>query len=131
MGFATLQDVRDTGNLPDSGKLPDTKLTKHYQAALRELVRWIGTYTGFTGDDKENAKEAECCLTLYYALPSLNIFFTEGASTLQKEVGDMEFQFMGQDDIKKAQKQWYERARRAVADYNYTTGKKPIGFNAI
>ena len=131
MGFSTVQNVREVGNLPDESKLPSSRVLPHLKAAFRELEKWIGTYSSFTGDDKENVIEAECSLCMAFALPTLNTFFTEGVSTTQKEVGDMEFQFINPDDVDKTAKAWIERAKRAVSAYNYETGQKPISFIAI
>jgi len=132
MPFATINDVRQFGRLPDSTKLPDPDIQPHLNAAERELTRWIGDYSDATGEKAESCKEAECCICMAYLLPVLNTFYTQGVTSLQKELGEMDFLFHSPGDLEKLQNQWLERARNRVADYITSNKEKPvIGWYAI
>jgi len=115
--FATAKTVREIGGLPDESKLPNDKVQPHLEAGARELKEWIDDYSSFTGEDKEAVIEAECCLAMYFGLPSWNTFFTEQATTLQKEITDMEMQFHNVEDIKQLQEIWWNRAKKRMNKY--------------
>lgn len=131
MALATLQNVRDLGNLPDSTKLDDSILQPHLNSAARRLEKWIGTYSSATGTKKERCIEAECCLTLAYATPVLNTFFTQGVTTLQKEMGDMEYLFHSPEDLEGIVTMWEDRARDAIAEYMHKGERPAVGWYAI
>lgn len=131
MSLATIQNVRDIANLPDITKLADTVLQPHLSSAERLLYKWIGSYTGAAGDKRTRCIEAESCLTMYYATPVLNTFFTEGITTLQKELGDMDFLFHRPDELETIQQTWHDRARDAVAEWLNEGDRPPIGYYAI
>ena len=129
--LATIQDVRDIGNLPDSTKLDDSVLQPHLDAAGRMLFKWIGSYLGSTGDKRTRCIEAESCLTMYYAIVVLNTFFTEGITTLQKEIGDMDFLFHRPEELETIRMFWWDRARDAVAEWLNDGKRSSIGYYAI
>lgn len=129
--FADVQDVRDIGNLPDATKLDDRIIIPHLVTAERELIKWIGTYTRATGDKQTAILEAEACLTMSYVLPVLNTFFTEGISTIQKEIGEIDFQFHDPSDVTELVTYWENRARDAVSEWLQEGDQKRIGFHAI
>lgn len=131
MGCAIVDDVRNIGNLPDSSKLPDSVLEPHLQSARRLLTKWIGSYSAATGNKKERCIEAEACLTMYYALPILNTFFTQGITTLQKEIGEIEFQFHSPQEMEILRETWKSRATDAVAEWISWGDRHPIGWYAI
>jgi len=132
MPLATINDVRQLGRLPDSSKLPDEYIQPHLDAAERELTRWIGNYSDAGGDKLNACIEAECCICIAYLLPVLNTFYTQGITSLQKELGEMDFLFHSPSDLEKLQNQWLERARNRVADYITSNKEKPvIGWYAI
>ena len=131
MGFASLNDVRSIGNLPDSTKLDDSVLEPHLKSAVRLLTKWIGNYSGATGDKKDRCIEAEACLTMYYALPVLNTFFTQGITTLQKEIGEMDFQFHSPEEMEAIREAWKDRAMDAVAEWMSQGDRHPIGWYAV
>ena len=82
-GFATIENVRSIVGLPDAEKLPDSKVDPHLFSAVLYIKELIGDYSGYTGDDKERVKEAECCMTAYYGLPTWNTFFTSNIQLFQ------------------------------------------------
>lgn len=130
--IAYVADVRVVGGLPDdTEKLPDHKIRPHLKAAGRELTQWIGDYDGLTGADRESAREAECCLCMYYLLPVLNTFYTQGISGLQKEIGEMDFVFHSPDDLGQIRASWMERARKAVARISNDDGDSGPRWYAI
>jgi len=131
VAIGTIQDVRDIGNLPDSTKLDDSILEPHQNSAARLLKKWIGAYETSTGDRKSRCIEAESCLTMYYSIPVLNTFFTEGVTTLQKEIGEMDFLFHRPDELETIRQFWYDRARDAVAEWLQEGERRPIGYYAI
>ncbi len=112
--IADVSDVRTLGRLPAEAKLSGDVISPHLAAAGRKLTRWLGDYAATTGDDREACKEAECCLCMYYLLPVLNTFYTEGMTTLQKEIGEMDFLFHGPDDLETLKADWLDRAKEAV-----------------
>lgn len=129
MSLATLTDVRSMGNIPSG--IGDAVLQPHLDSAARELKDWIGTYTGATGDKRARCIEAECCLTIAFALPVLNTFYTPGIPTIQKELGELDFMFHDVDDLDKLIEKWKDRARSAVANWVDLGDKKRIGWFAI
>lgn len=131
MTLATIQDVRDLGNLPDETKLVDGVLSPHLASAERELYKWIGDYSSATGDKRKRCVEAEACLTMSFAIPVLNTFFTEGITTLQKELGEMDFQFHSVDDLDELVEYWRDRARGAVAEWLHQGERKQMGWFAV
>lgn len=133
MALATLENVRAIGNLPVAAKLPDAVLSPHLERGARELAKWVGSYSAATGDFRAACIDAECCLTMYYSLPVLNTFFTQGITTLQKEVGEMDFLFHNPDDLEKVRRMWWDRARDDVDDYlgQDSSGESKIGFYAV
>lgn len=134
MAKATIAEVRVLGGLPDATKLPDAKITPHLNRAARELARWIGDYSDATGNKLEDCKEAEGCLTMYYLLPVLNTFFTSGISTLQKELGEIEFLFHGPEGVEKVRDMWWARADDTIESYRAGSddaGSGKIRFYAV
>ena len=131
MALATTTQVRELGGLPTA--VTDSKITPQQGPACRELTRWVGDYSSATGTMLADCIEAEICLTMYYLLPVLNTFFTQGVSTLQKEIGEMDFLFHNPDDMEKVRDMWLDRARGAVSDYmgQDSSGRPSIGFYAI
>lgn len=120
MALSSVANVRTFAGkrLPASPGLTDDQITPHLDAAARELKAWIGEYESASDTDKVAAcKEAEACLTIAGVLPTQNVFFTQGITTLQKEIGEVDFLFMSPDDLETAVKAWRERAERAVQPY--------------
>ena len=115
--LTTIDDIRAYGNLPPKEKLDDTVIQPHLNSAVREITRWIGDYSGATGDKKDACKEAEACLTMAYLLPVLNTLYTEGVATIQKEIGEMELMFHSPEETKSLVEYWEERAREVLAEY--------------
>jgi hypothetical protein len=118
--LSSVADVRTFAGkrLPPDPLLTDAQITPHLNSAARELAGWIGEYEDTTDDKKKaTCKEAEACLTLANVLPTQNVFFTQGISSLQKEVGEVDFLFMSPDDLEKAVEGWRDRAERAVQSY--------------
>lgn len=131
MPLANIEKVREIGNLPDASLLNDTVLKPHLDSAARKLQKMIGTYTSATGDKRLRCIEAECCLTMYYVVPVLNTFFTEGVKTLQKEIGEIEFQFHSPEEAQTIAEGWLNRAEMAVAEWMDEGDTKQVGFYAI
>ena len=131
MAFADVQNVRDLGNLPDATKLDDRIILPHLVTAERELIKWIGEYSSATGLKRTAIIEAESALTLSFALPVLNTFFTEGITTLQKEIGEIDFQFHDPSDVNELVEYWRDRARDAVTEWLQEGDQKRIGMYAI
>jgi hypothetical protein len=130
--FSEIDDVRALCKLPAKERLADAVIDPHLLAAGRELERWIGAYSHFTGIAYDNAVEAECCLAMFFLLPGMNTFYTQGATTLQKELGEMDFTFDKPEDLKIRRDMWYERAERAVAQYRNSLSSSPaMRFLAI
>jgi hypothetical protein len=130
--LSSIAEVRTLGRLPDAIKLPDMFIQPHLDAANRELIRWIGDYSGVTGSQIAQCKEAEGCLCIAYLLPVMNTFFTQGAITIQKEIGDMDFLFHSPDDLEKLIEYWMNRAKKATADMVEDRGVSGIiGWYAI
>ena len=121
--------------LPPESALTDDQITPHLDAAARELADWIGTYSADDGAEKVAAcKEAEACLAIANILPTQNVFFTQGITTLQKEIGEVDFMFMNPEDLEKAVQGWRDRAERAVKEYisDYdNSGSRGMRFYAI
>lgn len=120
MALASVTDVRTFAGkrLPPAPGLTDDQITPHLDAAARELAEWIGAYADTTDTDKAAAcKEAESCLTIANVIQTQNTFFTQGISSLQKEIGETDFLFMSPDDLKTAIQGWRDRAERAVKAY--------------
>lgn len=134
MALATVQNVRDTGGLPDSGKLADSKITPHLDAAAREIKRWIGDYSAVSGDDLADCIDAECCLTMAYFIPALNVLCPESLSTFQKEYGELGLNFADADEQTTIAGRWETRARNAVSNLKNeipAQGVPAIGWNAV
>lgn len=134
MALATVQNVRDTGGLPDSGKLADSKITPHLDAAAREIKRWIGDYSSVSGDDLADCIDAESCLTMAYLLPVLNLLCPEAISTFQKEYGELGLNFLDAKDQEIIAEKWITRARTAVSNLKNeipAQGVPAIGWNAV
>lgn len=120
MGFALTDDVRIIGKLPDAGKIADGLVYPHLMTACRKLRQWIGDYeseTDMTAEKRDALKEAECCLCMYYLLPSLNTFYAEGLSGMQKEIGEMPYVFHNPRDLQAITEQWINRARDIASEY--------------
>ncbi len=135
--LSSVADVRTFAGkrLPPDPNLTDAQITPHLNAAGRELAEWIGEYASTTDTDKAAAcGEAEACLTIANVIQTQNVFFTQGITTLQKEIGEVDFLFMSPDDLDKAVQGWRDRAERAVrkyiADYD-NAGSKGMRFYAI
>lgn len=135
--LSTVADVRTFAGkrLPPDPQLTDGQITPHLTAAARELAGWIGEYSSTTDDDKKDAcKEAEACLTIANVIQTQNVFFTQGITTLQKEIGEVDFLFMSPDDLEKSVQGWRDRAERAVNSYMTdfdNTGSRGMRFYAI
>jgi len=132
--LATITEVRQLGGLPDSTKLADAKIDPHLQAASRELARWLGDYSTYTGDDLADCKDAECSLTMAFLIPVLNVLCPEAITTIQKEYGDIGLNFYDADDQEKIVLMWTGRANRAIAALKNTvppTGIPTIGWNVV
>lgn len=131
MALANIEKVREIGNLPDADLMGDDVLRPHLETAARQLTKMIGTYTSATGDKRARCIEAECCLTMYFAVPVLHSFFTEGITTLQKEIGELDFQFYDPDQVEAVAERWMNRAEMAVAEWMDLGEAKQIGWYAI
>ena len=129
MSLATVDDIRSIANIPSG--VEDSVLSPHLETASRELKKWIGAYDSATGDKRTKCIEAESCLAFARALPSLNTFFTAGVTKLQKEIGDLDFQFHSVDEMKDLQQEWRDRAQDAVSEWMNQGRHKRIGFYAI
>lgn len=130
--LSTIAEVRALGNLPASAKLEDEIIQPHLDAANRELTAWVGDYSGATDDKLADCKEAEQCITMAYLLPVLNTLYTNGATTIQKELGSIELMFHTPDDMEKVIEQWLERAKSRMAQYVNSGGTtKPMGWYAV
>jgi len=133
MPLASLSEVRDLGKLPDSTKLADSLLQPHLTEAAYRLKDWIGAYEDSDDSTKiAKCKIAEGCITMSFYLLSANSFFTEGVTTLQKEVGEMDFQFKNAEQREKDSKAWVDRAKNVVRDYmNQNTETPILSFRAV
>jgi len=132
MALALISDVRALGNLPASSLMPDDIITPQLDSAARELESWIGDYSSATGAKRNAVVEAECCITMAYLIPVLNTFYTHGAPTIQKEIGEMDFMFHNPEDAKIVADQWMARAKSRVRAYaEHADGKGAIGWYAI
>jgi hypothetical protein len=130
--LVSITEVRTLGRLPDAVKLPDSIIQPHLDGANRELERWIGAYNAAVAPQLGRVKEAEACICLAYLMPVINTFYTQGITTLQKEMGDMEYLFHTPTEAKALSDMWMERARMAVqADINANAVKSVIGWYAI
>lgn len=131
MPLANIEKVREIGNLPDVDLMDDDKLRPHLETAARHLTKWIGTYTRASGEKRARCIEAECCLTMYYAVPVFHTFFTEGITTLQKEIGEIDFQFYDPSQVEAVADRWLNRAEMAVAEWMDEGEARQIGWYAI
>lgn len=132
MSLSAISDVREIGNLPPVAKLADAVIAPHLAAAGRELASWIGDYSGSTGDKLADCKEAECCICMAYLLPVLNTLYTQGVTTLQRELGSLDIMFSSPDDQKTLVEMWLDRAHSRVTSYiNTGSARRPLGFYAI
>lgn len=130
--ISTISEVRALGNLPASAKLGDPIIQPHLDSASRELTVWIGDYSSATGDKLADCKEAEQCITMAYLLPVLFTLYTNGATTIQKELGEIELMFHTPDDMEKVVKQWLDRAKSRTINYINSGGTiKPMGWYAV
>jgi len=121
--IAACVDVKVIGKLPC--EIECDLIETHLESASRELERWIGEYSDSDEKKRADCFEAECCLAIAYLLPTLNTFYTEGVTTLSKEVGQVDFQFHNPQQVGVIAKTWIERAERCVAAY------RDIGMVAI
>ena len=117
MSLATTGNIRRLGRLPDEDKLPNSEITVQLDSACRELTRKIGEYSSSSGTKLDDCIEAEGCLCMIRLLPVLNTFYTQGMSTAQKEVGEMDFVFHSPDEIVTIQQYWNDRADSAMQPY--------------
>ena len=120
MALSEVADVRTFAGkrLPASPALTDDQIEPHLDDAARELAEWIGEYEDASDEGKIAAcKSAEACLTIANVIQTQNVFFTQGVTSLQKEVGEVDFLFMSPDDLDKAVQGWRDRAERAVRPY--------------
>lgn len=137
MALSSVEDVRTFAGkrLPADPHLTDDQIAPHLDAAARELAEWIGSYEDASDETKQDAcKEAEACLCIANVIQTQNVFFTQGITSLQKEVGDVDFLFMSPDDLDKAVQGWRDRAERAVRPYMTdfeNTGSRGVRFYAI
>lgn len=131
--ICSVNDVRIIGKLPSEDKLDDQYLTHHLLAAARELKNLIGDYADTTDQTKKDAcRYAEACLCIANALPVLNTFYTSGITTLQKELGDLDFIFNSASDVEVLQKMWRNKAKDSIGDYiEQEQESNNLGFIAI
>lgn len=131
MALITIDEVRELGKLPDNSQLPVSIIQPHLDSAVRELTGLIGDYASAAGDKKERCKEAEGCLCMALLLMSINTLYTEGATTLQQELGGMNVMFHSVEDQVKLSEQWRERAMERVSEYFVAGNKRPLAWYAI
>lgn len=130
--LSTVSEVRALGNLPASAKLDDAIIQPHLDSAGRELTTWIGDYSTAAGDKLADCKEAEQCLTMAYLLPVLNTLYTQGAVSIQKELGEIDLMFHSPEDTETVVEKWVDRARSRMTQYvNLGGATKPMGWYAI
>lgn len=115
MALNAPSDIRELGGLPDG--IADGKIAPQIGRAARELKRLIGEYETSTGEKAERCKEAEGCLTMAYLVPVLNTFYTAGVTTLQKEIGQLEFLFHSPEQVNAVVERWRSDAEKAVSEY--------------
>jgi hypothetical protein len=135
MALADADDVRSIGNLPSAADgFPDTKIDPHLPQSARRLKRWIGDYSSYTGDDLAAVIEAEACLCMSYLIPPNHTFFTATGPSLQTELGELDMQFHGPDEIQTLVDMWVERARDTVREFiddSANEGVSVVSFFAI
>lgn len=146
MGFATTQLMRSLAGWTD--KVTDGLLEVHLLSAAREFRTWIGAdaatliETAYEDEETENwdaAAEAEACLAIAYALPSLNTFAMSDGPTMPKMSEDIGVAFLTPDQVEKAQQMWTTRAERVYRGWTWPTldsdgeetTRTPMGMHAI
>lgn len=132
--LATAADVRALGNLPAVDKLGDPIIAPHLSAAGRELASWLGSsyLTESDADKIADYKEAECCICLAYLQPVLHTLYTEGVTTLQRELGEINVQYLSPSNWSKVAGDWMQRAKDRMRDYvNKSETKSPVTWYAV
>jgi len=129
--FAFPADVRALGGLPAIEKMGDSVIQPHLDSAGRELTDWIGPYSTISASAIPDVREAECCLCMYYLLPSCNTFFTEGVTSIRAEVEDLNFQFYSPSQLALVRASWLERAKSAIARINSKENPEAFRMYAI
>ena len=88
------QQVRKEGNLPDESRIQSEKLEVHIETASLEMKELLGkesysTYEEKSSDDEDKKvlSKAEALLTLYYAVPVMNIE-TQGTGIVRSKGWD-------------------------------------------
>ena len=118
MTIAIANDVRRLGKLPLGDKIAESIIAPHLESAGRELERWLGSsYELASGVKALAIIESECCVCLSFLLPVLNTFYSQDLTSVQKELGEMDFMFHSPDEIKEITKSWYNRGYKAIAQY--------------
>ena len=131
-GFATIQDVRNLVGLPAVAAFPDSKIEYNLASAKLLVNELISDYSGYTGNDKARALEAECCFTAYYGIVAWNTFFTSTIENFQTEAGEAEAQFFNPDQINTNRDYWYQRGTDRISIFkNENTDLPSVGWYAV
>jgi hypothetical protein len=127
MPISTLNEVRETGNLP--AKIDDKFLTPHHLAAARRLKRWVGEalYAAVAAEEESERRaafiRAEAFLTLAEAMAALNLRMNaSGGFEMTSHFAQSEgmagtTRFMTPAEIEQAAAAFVTQARDAVADW--------------
>jgi len=122
MGLATGQNVRDYGNLDPS--VTDDLLIPHLNAARRELKSWVGSTNyaaaeaaGAEEDIRIDLVEAEAFLAYSFAIEFVGIRHRPEGFTIEGELGDGQYRFLGPGEVQKIKGWARDRARKAAEPY--------------
>jgi hypothetical protein len=128
MALTTAAKIRALANWPSY--VTDATIAPHLASAARDVQRWCRQISAdlyadladAEADDENRlaAEEAEGCLAIAYALPSVNIFALANAPTIPKQIEDAEFQFLDPDQVEKMQASWRNRAEDRWAGWDWT-----------
>jgi len=125
MPITTAQKIRDLAGWP--AFVTDPKLAPHIAGAGRELMRRVGSekYAALlaaeaSNEDRLCAEEIEGCLTIAYALPTVNAFVLAEGPVVPKEIEDTEFQFLTPEQAEDLAAIWRKRADDRFASWDWT-----------